>query len=287
MTILFFGMAFSLVALIFLGNTASLLMVPPTTPEQFLAGMPYSTFSFLGQDRVLIQPSSTFFVYLLGVLMILLGVVFLNNQKGQRSRYLWGIGMVLWGVSAIVAGTSYQAFGYELKCRGQELCLFTSTWELAYMLITAYSINFLVAATGYTSAGVTGRKWMVRFAIADSIAYTAYILIGAILPIKFLVTYEGFMAFIGANFLLMFFMNIRYYRVHHDALNKKLIQVWLGFLLVNIGYFAFLFGGFGASMYQASGLWFNENDALHVLLIAWSAFIYFAFRDEDMDVSAG
>jgi purine-cytosine permease-like protein len=144
----------------------------------------------------------------------------------------------------------------------------------------------LVAATGYTSAGATGRKWMVRFAIADSIAYTAYILIGAILPIKFLVTYEGFMAFIGANFLLMFFMNIRYYRVHHDALNKKLIQVWLGFLLVNIGYFAFLFGGFGASLYAASGLWFNENDALHVLLIAWSAFIYFAFRDENMDVSA-
>lgn len=226
-------------------NTESLLMLPLTTPDQFLSGMPYITFSIPGNDVILIQPSSTILVYLLGLIMIAIGVYFLVTKKEQQSRYYWAIGLILWGISAIVAGTSYQAFGYELKCRGFEHCKFTSNFELAYMLLTAYCINFLVAASGYTSTGVKGRQRLMKFALFDSAAYSVYMFIGAVLPVKFLISYEGFMAFIGVNFIIMFILNILHYKKHKDKLNLKLISIWISFLIVNIGYFVFLLGDIG------------------------------------------
>ena len=51
------------------------------------------------------------------------------------------------------------------------------------------------------------------------------------------------MVFIGVNFIIMFILNIRLYLKFRDALNRNLILIWIGFLLVNIGYFVFLFGG--------------------------------------------
>jgi hypothetical protein len=62
-------------------NTESLLMLPLTTLDQFLSGMPYVTFSIPGKDVILIQPFSTILVYLLGLIMIAIGVYFLVTKK--------------------------------------------------------------------------------------------------------------------------------------------------------------------------------------------------------------
>ena len=113
------------------------------------------------------------------------------------------------------------------------------------MLLTAYCINFLVAASGYTSTGVKGRQRLMKFALFDSAAYSVYMFIGAVLPVKFLISYEGFMAFIGVNFIIMFILNILHYKKHKDKLNLKLISIWISFLIVNIGYFVFLLGDIG------------------------------------------
>jgi hypothetical protein len=283
MLLIFFAMTVVITAVCLLSNTGSLPMLPLTTPEAFLSGMPHTPVSIFGMDFVLIQPSSTFLVYFLGVIMIVIGAYFLATKKAMRSRGYWGIGLILWGVSAIVAGTSYQAFGYELKCRGQINCLYTSNFELVYMLLTAYCINFLVVSTGYTSAGQAGRKRLAQFAVIDSVLYSVYLLVGAVLPLKFLISYEGFMVFIGANFILMFILNVRHYLRHKDILNRNLMIIWIGFLLVNIGYFVFLLGGIGPSLYQGRGIWFNENDALHILLILWAVMIFLLLRNNTAD----
>ncbi len=282
---IFFGMITAIILVCIFNNTNQLLLLPHTKPEAFLSSMPYISLSLFKHQYILIQPSSTILVYSLGLIMISFGVLFYITRKQQTSREYWGIGLILWGISAIVAGTSYQAFGYELKCNYREFCLFTSNFELVYMLLTAYAINYLVAATGYTTLAQTGRKRLSQFAIIDSILYSLYMLIGAIIPIKFLVSYEGFMAFIGVNFIIMFILNIRHDLKFRDALNRNLILIWIGFLLVNIGYFVFLFGGFGAQLYLSNGIWFNENDVLHILLILWAVMIFLLLRTRLMDTA--
>ena len=191
--------------------------------------------------------------------MVGLGIGFIATRRQSRARLYWGVRLILWGLGAIAAGSSYQAFGYELKCRNRELCQFTSNFELVYMLLTAYSINFLVAATGYTSLGETGRKRLIRFAILDSLAYSVFLLMGAVLPVRFMISYEGFMTFLGGNFVLMFVLNIRHYAANRDRLNFRLIWLWIGFLAVNIGYFVALFVGFAAPLYARYGIWFNAE----------------------------
>lgn len=277
MIIIFIAMVAMIILVIVFNNTGSLLMIPSTTPETFLSSVPNITITIFGETLILIEPSSTILVYLLGLIMIGLGIGFLTTHRNNYARRYWGSGLILWGLGAITAGTSYQAFGYELKCRGRDLCQFTTGFELVYMLLTAYSINFLVAATGYTSVKEIGRKRLIRFAIIDSLAYSIFLLVGAIIPIRFMVSYEGFMVFIGGNFVLMFIMNIRYYLTHRDQLNLSLIWLWVGFLIVNIGYFVALFAGFAAPLYAQYGIWFNENDTLHLLLILWAGQIYVSF----------
>jgi hypothetical protein len=286
MLLVFLGILVITVAVCVLSNTSSLLLAPLVQPDQYLAGMPHATLSLFGWHPVLIQPSSTILVYLLGLLMVALGIYFLAAQREQKSRKYWGIGLILWGISAIAAGTSYQAFGYELKCRGQEFCLFTDNFELVYMLLTAYSINFLVAATGYTSLGIVGRKRIIKFAVIDSAAYSLFMLVGAMLPVRFMVSYEGFMAFMGGNFVLMFILAIRHYAAKRDRLNLKLIWIWVGFLVVNLGYFAALFSGFPEALYVNKGIWFNANDTLHVLLILWAVLVVLLLRKDLTDGAA-
>ena len=274
----FIGMITAIILVCVFTNTNTLLLQPLTTPEAFLASMPYISVSFFNKEFILIQPSSTVFVYVLGLIMIGIGIYFVVTKKQQLAREYWGIGFILWGISAIVAGTSYQAFGYELKCRDREFCLFTSNFELVYMLLTAYAINYLVVATGYTSLTASARKKLINFAIIDSIVYFLYMFVGAIVPIQFLVSYEGFMAFIGINFIIMFVLNIRHYSKFKDVLNRNMILIWIGFLGVNVGYFIFLFGGFSTLLYRSYGIWFNENDVLHILLILWSCMLFMLLK---------
>lgn len=278
MIFIFLAMAVMIVAVIRFNNTGGLLMVPLTTPAAFLSGEPHISLSLFGRTFILIEPSSTILVYLLGFIMVGLGIGFIFTRHDNRTRLYWGIGLFLWGCGAIAAGTSYQAFGYVLKCLGRQMCQFTSSFELVYLLLTAYSINFLVAATGYTSLGETGRKRLIYFAILDSVAYSIFLLLGEILPIRFMVSYEGFMAFLGGNFVLMFVLNLRFYIIHRDRLNIRLIWLWIGFLAVNIGYFIALFSGFAAPLYARYGIWFNANDTLHVLLILWAGQVFLSLH---------
>jgi hypothetical protein len=180
----FFLVVLSIVLTIVLNHTNSLLQDPKTTGEEFLSSMPYVQWG----DFILIQPSSTFFVYFLGLVLIVLGCYLIQTAKGNKSRLDYGIGYALWGVSAILAGTSYQAFGYELKYAGRSYGLFTSVFELLYMITTAEAILYLLAGTSYyATTNPKIQKALPYVAIAYGLIYGIVFLIGVALPIQTIV----------------------------------------------------------------------------------------------------
>ena len=63
--------------------------------------------------------------------------------------------MLLGGIGAAAAGTSFQAFGYEIKCAGREVCTWTSWWEVAFNVLTVGAANAMVV--GFSHACATGR----------------------------------------------------------------------------------------------------------------------------------
>ncbi|MBK7150093.1 MAG: hypothetical protein IPH78_15160 [Bacteroidetes bacterium] len=54
-----------------------------------------------------------------------------------------------------------------------------------------------------------------------------------------------------------------------------LLNTWLIFMVVGIAYGVYLLSGFAATLWQ-HGIWFTENDVLHVGMIGW---VYYLFNN--------
>lgn len=242
-----------------LGRVATILMDPLTTASQLIEAAPYVDLGNL----ILQQPSSTFLVFLLGLVTIGVGIPYLR-QSGFISRWL-GINFILWGCGAWVAGLSYQVFGAALKCTGNEPCAWTNGVELFYMILTVFSINaLLLAYSGFTQSPV--RTKLQGLALGSVWGYTVLQGIGMLLPVQFLLSYEFMLIFLATDIILM--MGISYRR-RSQALHHRLWIIWLWFLGVNVAYFVALFSGYAVPLYESTGIWFNENDVLHILLLLW------------------
>lgn len=249
----------------FVGDLSGTLQEPHITPEQFLDGRPFLETG----NMVIIEPSSSFWVFGLAAVILVVAVLYIWKSYGENSRFLWGLGMLFWAVSAASAGLSYQSFGYELKARGHEFVLYTSWPEIIYMLLAFYSIALLLAATGYFA--LETRKGIIKnslFACIYSFAYAVIMAVGVLTENTFLMSYNAFLLFSGVNFVLMFIYSVRHYRRYRDNLNKRMIIIWLSIAVVNALYFVYLLSGAGDILWS-KGIWFTANDVLHVLLIIW------------------
>jgi len=277
-----FGYIFLVIVILlitFFANFDGMKAVPFITGEEFLSSQPYITIG----DIVLTQPSSTVIVYILGIFIILLGIRFLKKKQDYISRKWWGISMIFWGIGAILAGTSYQAFGYQLKCVGVEYCNFTDWWEIMYLLLTAVSIGMLAIAMSHCVASGKTRKIMKMIAYISVPLYALILTIGSIVPVKFMVTYELFCIFFMPQFVVFFILSIKEYKIKKDFMNKRFIITWILFLLTNVAYYVYYWIGISESLLNSTGIWFNQNDVLHVLLMGWMIYIWIALPNVIVD----
>jgi hypothetical protein len=238
----------------------TLALAPAIKAFCYLRQFPYLTIMGL----IIQQPSSTFMVFLLAIITVFLGYKLLN-KKHTPSNWL-GIGFIFWGLGALMAGISYQAFGYYLKCVAYDTCRFTDHFELIYMSLTVISLSAIMLAYASMVKKLVYQKYLTIFAFGSSLLYALVQGIGMVIPIQFLISYEGLLVFLAPN--LIIFMMISYLN-RKEMLHKRLLAMWLWFIGVNIAYFVALYANLTWPLYKATGIWFNENDVLHVLLILW------------------
>ncbi len=245
-----------------------ILLEPLITPLEYLASKPSIE---LFNKWIIIVPSSTVIVYLLGIQIIYLGYSLIKDKQK-----LWGISLLFWGVGTILAGTSYQGLGYELKCSLNPYCLFTSWFELAYLFVTAISISLMALAFAERFAKDRVKKYLIGYGKITIVIYTFILLLGSILENQLMISYELFTVFFMPLFVVFFIININNYKCDRNRLDKTFIFLWLGFLAVNLAYYVYYFLGFTTDIYQQTGAWFSDNDVLHVGLILW--FLYFQLK---------
>lgn len=233
------------------------------TPDEYLQGKPYIELFGL----VIIVPSSTLIVYILGAQITYLGYLFIKKEYP-----LWGISLLLWGLGTILAGTSYQGLGYELKCTTDTFCQFTSWFELAYLYVTALSISIMGIAFSKMFVKSSKRILLEGYSKLAIVIYTLILSVGSIISNQIMISYEVFTVFFMPLFLVFFIINIINYKEEKDDLNKSFILLWLLFLVVNISYYAYYIPGLTEILYTNSGIWFSANDVLHVGLILWFLF---------------
>ena len=262
------------------GRLDTILYAPQQTPETWLQIQPYLEFNRL----VIVQPSTSIIVYLLGVLTIAVGLYFLKIRDGQRSRFWWGIAMLLWGLGALLAGTSYEAFSYAIKCEGRTACLWTSWWEIAYLIVSVWSIDAMMLAIAHSSADGKLRKVLSTYALINAVVYFGLVMAGAFIPVKFLISFELLLVVAAPSVIAFFAINgWRYAKYKLDA-DLVSLGAWLWLGLTIAAYFLYLISGNTAALW-ANGIWFSENDVLHIGLIVWMIYlaVVLAPRIRDMN----
>jgi len=258
---------------------------PEQTPEIWLTNQPYIIIKSGFFDFILMQPSSTIIVYLLGIITLWIGAYLLKNRNKEQSKMWWGIALILWGIGALLAGTSYQAFSYEIKCAGRQICKWTSWWEIYYLIFSAASIDAMMIATSFSSTAGKWRKSLITYTILKCFVYSSIIILGAILPLRFLVSFELLVIVSVPTVVLLLVLNFMRYKKYKQKSELALIGTWL-WLGLTIGfYFLYYLLGITEKLYH-KGLWFSANDVLHLGLIGWMLYIRFVMSPKLSDLKA-
>ena len=266
------------------GQLDSIPYSPAQTPETWLKIQPFTEINFGLQKIYFMQPSTSAIVYLLGILTIGVGIYFLKIRQNQKSRLWWGVALLLWGLGAILAGTSYEAFSYAIKCAGREACLWTSWWEIAYLVVTVWSLDAMMLAVAHSSTAGGLRRGLSIYALVNAIAYFALIVVSVFVPVKFLISFE-FLLVVGApTFVALFVINLLNYLKTKSMPELMLVGAWLWMAVTIAAYFGYYMTGW-TDMLWAKGMWFSENDVLHIFLIVWMLYLGFGLAPRVMDIS--
>jgi hypothetical protein len=244
----------------------TLFYEPLTTPDEWCKTRPCIEIN----GFVFNEPLGSFLVFLLAALWILSGVYFLRKLDNQKSRFWFGVSLLLGGIGAAQAGISYQAFSYMLKCAGREYCLLTNGFEVGYSLTQALSVSAMTAAIAYALAKKLLRKIILVYAIINALVYIVITIIGVVMPNKFLLSFEALMLFALPGILLVIILSGVRYLKNESPLDASLFMAGVLMILVQAAYFLYYAVGITQVLYQeGAGFYFSENDVLHVGMILW------------------
>ncbi len=247
---------------------------PKLTTENWCEFQPCVTIKLASRDVILTQPSSTVLVYLLGILTIGVGLNFWWLRGEQVSGLWWGISFLLWGVGALLAGTSYQGFGYQIKCAGRETCAWTSWWEVAYLMLHQVSMDALLAAMAYSCTKGMLQTVLLGYALLTAAVYVILTFIGGIIPVKSLITFELMVWVSTPLFLIMFLLSAWRYYTLGTAMDLALVGAWVLLLLTMAAYWLYDKLDITPRLWsKGKGIWFSQNDVLHIGLILWMIYI--------------
>jgi len=255
---------------------------PGLTPENWCMKQPCSKIKIASKEVIISQPLSTFWVYFLGFLTVGVNQYFFQTQNGENSRLWWGISLLLWGIGALLAGTSYQAFGYEIKCAGRQFCTWTSWWEVVFLMFLQVSMNAMLVALAYSCTTGTFQMVLMGYALMNSVVYVILVFIGGIVPVKSLITFELCVWVSTPVFLFFCFLNAWRYYMFSFSMDLVLLGSWLILFCTMMAYWLYNKQGITKKLW-AKGIWFSENDVLHVLMIFWMIYIATVVADRIKD----
>ena len=276
-----------LLALAACGRLETIPYDPVQSPETWLQIQPYAEIRLGSFNFIFVQPSTSIIVYLLGIMTIAVGLYFLKTVNGQRSRLWWGIALLLWGIGALLAGTSYEAFSYAIKCVGRDACLWTSWWEILYLVLSVWSIDAMILAVAYSSVSGKLRKWLLFYAVVNAALYFLIVMIGVFTPVKFLISFELLLIVTAPSIITFFVIHGWLYFRHKDTIALIYLGTWIWLGMTIVAYFLYLLSGNTTALWE-KGIWFSENDVLHIGLIVWMVYIvrFLSPRVKDMIIAS-
>ena len=255
------------------GRLETIPYSPSMTPDTWCALHHCVTVNIGPLNFVLTTPSSSAIVFLLGLVTLGAALYFFRIREGNRSRLWWGIGLLIWSAATFCAGVSYQAFGYEIKCAGREVCRWTSWWEVTYLILMIPTLSSLLIAEAFSCFAPAKRRVLFIIAAAIPVVHTGIMLTGALLPDKFLMSFEMMVMFASPFIVFFLLLNTWRYIRFRSTMDLALAGATALLILTLAAYFYSLVTGLTQNMWDGGrGIWFSDNDVLHIGFIIWMVY---------------
>jgi hypothetical protein len=130
----------------------------------------------------------------------------------------------------------------------------------------------MILAVAYSSTTARLRKGLLVYALLNAVLYFILVMIGAFVPIKFLISFEFLLLVAAPGIVVLFAISFMRYARQKQQVDLIYLGTWLLLGLVILAYFIYFTSGNTASLW-ARGIWFSENDVLHIGLILWMLYI--------------
>lgn len=257
---------------------------PELTPSAWCEIQPCRKVWVASREITLTQPTSTFLVYALGILTLGAGVYFWWIRDSEISRMWWSVSLLLWGIGALLAGTSYQAFAYEIKCAGRQTCAWTSWWEVVYLMFQHVSMNAMLVAVAYSCTEGSLQMVLLVFALTSAIVYVVFAVIGGIVPIKSLITFKLMVWLSTPSLVICLVLNSYRYSLYGTSMDLVFLGSWILLIFTSAVYWVYDELDITRKLWaEGEGIWFSQNDVLHVCLIFWVIYLVTAVANRVED----
>jgi hypothetical protein len=136
------------------------------------------------------------------------------------------------------------------------------------------SMDAMLVAVAYSSTEGSLRMMLFVYALVNAVVYVILTLAGGIVPIKSLITFN-LMVRVSTPILLIFLIlnGWRYYLIR-DSMDLALLGTWIFLLITCAAYCLYDNLDITQKLWaRGGGIWFSQNDVLHVCLILWMLYI--------------
>lgn len=145
----------------------------------------------------------------------------------------------------------------------------------------------MMLAVAYSSASGRLRRGLSVYAFINAFVYFVIVMVGTFIPVKFLISFELLLVVTAPSIIAFFVIHGWRYFKYKESLDLVYLGIWIWLGITIAAYFLYLVSG-NTEMFWEKGIWFSENDVLHIGLIIWMICItrFLSPRVKDMIVTA-
>jgi hypothetical protein len=135
-------------------------------------------------------------------------------------------------------------------------------------------MDALLVAVAYSCSGGALQMALLGYALVKAVVYTILAFIGGIIPVKPLITFELMVLVSTPIFLISCLLNGWRYYSFNTPMDLALLGAWTWLLITMAVYWLYEKLDITQKLWaKGKGLWFSQNDVLHIGLILWMIYL--------------
>lgn len=226
------------------------------------------------------QPSSTIISLFLSAIYVLSGIAVAHfNTRLELCRKYYTGALYMWAVALLFATCSYQAYTYHIHCQdrpdacieivgGVARALYApdDNWvSIMYLVLQLCGHHLLVVGDAHRVSHVAITKTMCGVITALFLLFVSTVRLH-----RFTALYLASLVAAGPSFACQVWYN------WHLAYSPRLLACWALLAMSFVTYTLMFVIDDASARWIRTGVWFNENDALHLILYPYGPLLVWA-----------